>query len=134
MVDFALPPVYSNPDAWGPPPDGDNIEGFSPDVFNYAFEHLDKYPFSRQGARICDFTITGQKYLEQRIAKGKGKGKKGQPLAPGKDEDGLLLSTIVHFQIRPLAEAVAWARPRARARVFRLITKRASSDRTRNSH
>jgi len=92
MADFALPPVYSHPDGWGPPPDGDDFDGLGKDVFNFAFEHLDKYPLPRN-ARICDFSVTGMKYQETRMAKGKGaKGKgKMQILAPGKDEEGFAL-------------------------------------------
>jgi len=88
MVDFALPTVYSHPDGWGPPPEGDHADGLGPDVFNFAYEHLDKYPLPR-AARICDFTMTGLKYQEARLAKGKGaKGKgKGQLLQPSKPDD-----------------------------------------------
>jgi translation initiation factor 3 subunit D len=87
MVEFALPTVYSHPDGWGPP-DGDDVDGLGPDVFNFAFEHLDKYPLPR-AARICDFTVAGLKYQADRLAKGKGaKGKgKGQTLTPSRPDD-----------------------------------------------
>lgn len=93
MVDFSVPNVYKNPEGWGPPPDSE-IEalGFG-GLFNCAYEHLDKYPLQRIG-RICDFTASGQRFAEQRAAKGKGKGLKGkgpQLLAPGKDEEGFAL-------------------------------------------
>lgn len=57
-----------------------------------AIEHLDKFPTTRIG-RICDFTASGQRFAEQRAAKGKAKGKGFQPLAPppGKDEEGFAL-------------------------------------------
>jgi len=90
MVDFTLPPVYSSPEGWGPPPDGEG-DGLGSDCFHFAYEHLDKYPLSRVN-RICDFTVAGQKYQEQRLAKGKGKGKKGQPgLMTPKDDEGFAL-------------------------------------------
>jgi len=92
MVDFALPGVYTHPDGWGPPPDSVDAEGLPEDVFNLAYDHLDKYPLPRIG-RICDFTISGQKYQQDRLQKGKakGKGKGVQVLAPGKDEEGFAL-------------------------------------------
>eukprot|EP00928_Gymnodinium_smaydae_P079856 TRINITY_DN6368_c0_g1_i2.p2 TRINITY_DN6368_c0_g1~~TRINITY_DN6368_c0_g1_i2.p2 ORF type:complete len:609 (+),score=191.71 TRINITY_DN6368_c0_g1_i2:205-1827(+) len=57
---------------------------------------MDKFSLGRIG-RICDFTLAGQKWQEQRAAKGKakGKGKDGKGLAPvpapGKDEEGFAL-------------------------------------------
>merc|ERR1719353_2041306 len=86
-MDFSLPSVYSSPDAWGPPPEGDD-DGALMDVFNTAFEHLDKYPQTRTN-RICDFTIQGLKYQEQRAAKGKGKKGAAQVLKP--DDEGFAL-------------------------------------------
>lgn len=89
MTTFAQPLVHANPDGWGPPPVGD-ADGLG--LFEFAIESLDKYPLSKIG-RICDFTASGQRFAEQRAAKGKGKGKGFQPLAPpaGKDEDGFAL-------------------------------------------
>jgi translation initiation factor 3 subunit D len=56
---------------------------------DFDMSTLKKNPFSRIG-RVCDFTIAGQKYQEQRAAKGKGK--KGQILAPvKKDSEGFAL-------------------------------------------
>lgn len=92
MVEFKLPQVYKNPDGWGPPCDGSLLDSFG-EVFNCSFEHLEKYPVQRIG-RICDFTASGQRFQEQRLAKGKGpkgKGKGPQPLAPGKDDQGFEL-------------------------------------------
>lgn len=91
MAAFALPTVYSHPDVWGPPGEGTN-DGLD-DVYNFAYEHLDKYPIQKMG-RICDFTVAGLKYQEARMAKGKGmkgKGKGIQLLSPGKDEEGFAL-------------------------------------------
>jgi len=93
MVDFVLPTIYNYPEGWGPPQDSEGAaEGLPQDVFNLAYEHLDKYPLPRIG-RICDFTISGQKYAQDRLQKGKAKGKgKGiQLLAPGKDDEGFAL-------------------------------------------
>merc|ERR1719240_1432015 len=43
-------------------------------------------------ARVCDFSLAGQKWQEQRAAKGKGKGKaQGLGPTPGKDDDGFAL-------------------------------------------
>lgn len=85
---FSLPPVFSHPDGWGPPAEGDN-DGLLRDVFNCAYEHLDKYPQTRV-SKICDFTQAGLKYQEQRLAKGKGKGK--TPINTGaKDDEGFAL-------------------------------------------
>jgi len=89
MVDFILPHVYNHDSGWGPPSD----EGL--DSFNVAYDHLDKYTSDWNKAKIgkiCDFTFTGQKYAEQRNAKGKGLKGKGKGLAPtsagGKDDEG----------------------------------------------
>jgi len=93
MVDFALPIVQNNPEGWGPLPGG---EADTLGEFSFAFEHLEKYPIQRVG-RICDFTLSGQRFAEQRAAKGKGMKGKGkslkgtQPLAPGQDDQGFSL-------------------------------------------
>jgi translation initiation factor 3 subunit D len=86
-MNFQLPPLYSHPDGWGPPPDGET-NGLPDDVFNCAFEQLDKYPQTRTH-RICDFTIQGLKYQEQRAAKGKGKKGAAHVLKP--DDEGFAL-------------------------------------------
>jgi translation initiation factor 3 subunit D len=88
MVDFVLPKVYNNDSSWGPP----NEEVL--DSFNVAYEHLDKYTsdWNKQKiGKICDFTITGMKWMEQRNIKGKGtkgKGKTLNTLGVSKDDEG----------------------------------------------
>jgi len=53
-------------------------------------------------ARVCDFTIAGQKYQEQRALKGKGK-KGSQALAPAaKDSEGFAL--VDNRQLKPLGK------------------------------
>jgi len=93
MVDFVSPPVSDLIEGWGPPK---NAEVSVSLAFCDFVAHLEKYPLTRQGSRICDFTVSGQRFQAER---GKGKNAKGvakgkgaaQPLQPGKDEEGFSL-------------------------------------------
>mmetsp|Transcript_21003 Transcript_21003/g.35073 ORF Transcript_21003/g.35073 Transcript_21003/m.35073 type:complete len:579 (+) Transcript_21003:100-1836(+) len=92
MVDFVLPQVSSYIDGWGPPPQGE-LE--TPLGIGDFVEHLEKFPVTRIG-RVCDFTVSGQRYQAERQKgkgfKGAGKGKGPiQALQPGKDEEGFSL-------------------------------------------
>lgn len=78
---------------WGPPPAADFATGktgwASLPLQDLDLGELGRNPIGRI-ARVCDFTIAGQKYQEQRAAKGKGK--KSQLLAPtAKDSEGFSL-------------------------------------------
>merc|ERR1719215_1017592 len=98
MTRFEAVQVASYIEGWGPPPGGDSA-GLDVDIQGFDASSLDKFSLGRIG-RICDFTLAGQKWQEQRAAKGKAKGKgkgkdgKGGPAplpAPGKDEEGFAL-------------------------------------------
>jgi len=83
---FRLPTINDNLKGWGPPANCTLPRG----KLNANFESFDKYPWQKVG-RICDFTASGQRWAEQRAAKGKGKGK-GLPLRQaGSDEEGFEL-------------------------------------------
>jgi len=89
MAAFAMPPVSDSGDLWGPPTlELDEMEA---GICDFA-EHLEKFPIGRIG-RICDFSLSGQRYMAERQAKGKGKKGKGKD-APIKvvdpDEEGFV--------------------------------------------
>jgi len=77
-----LPTLLDTHSSWGPPADVDKIEldCFGID-FNQAYEHLDKHGAVQDRnfkiGKICDFTLQGVRYQEQRAAKGKSKGAGG---------------------------------------------------------
>jgi len=87
-VDFVLPAVSKRTESWGPPPDL-TLENST--LLDFSIEQLEKFPIQRIG-KVCDFTLSGQRFAEQRLAKGKGKGK-NQALGPvqSKDEEGFAL-------------------------------------------
>jgi len=96
MFSFEMPRVYDNPESWGPKQELPGAAGACNDelgieerMVDFNLEHLEKYPMTRIG-RVCDFTAAGQRYAEQRAAKGKGKGKGVVPIAP-KDDEGFAL-------------------------------------------
>jgi len=83
---FSIPIVNDNKKGWGP------SEGciLPSGQLNANFENFDKYPWQKVG-RICDFTASGQRWAEQRAAKGKGKGKGLPQRQVGSDEEGFEL-------------------------------------------
>jgi len=85
-ANFSLPTINDNKKGWGPPEGCPLPAG----PLNANFENFDKYPWQKVG-RICDFTASGQRWAEQRAAKGKGKGKGLQPRQVGSDEEGFEL-------------------------------------------
>jgi len=93
MVDFIMPPVCGRVDGWGPPGSNEVSAQLGLGICDFV-EHLEKFPFTRTGSRICDFTASGQRYQAERGAKGKakgfGKGKPAQP-PPSKDDEGFSL-------------------------------------------
>eukprot|EP00427_Karlodinium_veneficum_P061275 CAMPEP_0169381574 /NCGR_PEP_ID=MMETSP1017-20121227/41468_1 /TAXON_ID=342587 /ORGANISM="Karlodinium micrum, Strain CCMP2283" /LENGTH=72 /DNA_ID=CAMNT_0009481077 /DNA_START=56 /DNA_END=270 /DNA_ORIENTATION=+ len=72
-MNFELPTLLDTHSSWGPPADLDKIEldSFGID-FNQAYEHLDKYGAVQDRnfkiGKICDFTLQGVRYQEQRAA------------------------------------------------------------------
>jgi len=87
MAAFAMPPVSDSGDLWGPPTL--ELNEMEAGICDFA-EHLEKFPIGRIG-RICDFSASGQRYLAERQAKGKGK--KGKPIITAtteKDEEGFV--------------------------------------------
>jgi len=79
---FALLKINDNKKGWGP------VENcvLPGGPLTPNFESFDKYPWQKAG-RICDFTASGQRWAEQRAAKGKGKGKKGFEARPIDSDD-----------------------------------------------
>jgi len=91
MCDFMVPPVCGRVDGWGPPSSTEGVMQLG--ICDFV-EHLEKYPMTKQGSRICDFTASGQRFQAERGAKGKAKGfgkSKAQPVVPNKDEEGFSL-------------------------------------------
>lgn len=92
MVDFVVPPVCGRVDGWGPPQSAE-AAAVSLGICDFV-EHLEKYPMTIKGSRICDFTASGQRFQAERGAKGKTKGGfkgKAQPPAVSKDDEGFSL-------------------------------------------
>jgi len=92
MATFAAVQVVSHVEGWGPPPDVDlERMGLGLDIPLQDFD-ISSLEGSRQSriGRVCDFTLAGQKWQEQRAAKGKGKGKT-PALVPNKDDEGFAL-------------------------------------------
>lgn len=94
MASFGPVHVCSNADGWGPRSDGADLDalGLALDIpmTDFSNETLEKLVGEKWGKpRVCDFTLAGQKWQEQRAVKGKGKGK-GTVVA-NKDDEGFVL-------------------------------------------
>eukprot|EP00929_Paragymnodinium_shiwhaense_P030534 TRINITY_DN1728_c0_g2_i1.p1 TRINITY_DN1728_c0_g2~~TRINITY_DN1728_c0_g2_i1.p1 ORF type:complete len:573 (-),score=187.73 TRINITY_DN1728_c0_g2_i1:389-2107(-) len=93
MAKFESLKVVSYPEGWGPTPGLDLAEvglNLNVPLQDFEFPAMETFMAGRVG-KVCDFSLAGQKWQEQRAAKGKGK-HKGQVLAPAKkDEDGFAL-------------------------------------------
>mmetsp|Transcript_2851 Transcript_2851/g.7253 ORF Transcript_2851/g.7253 Transcript_2851/m.7253 type:complete len:575 (+) Transcript_2851:119-1843(+) len=90
MATFAPVDVVSHVEGWGPPPDTEQMSlGLDIPLQDFDMSSLEGPRQFRIG-RVCDFTLAGQKWQEQRAAKGKAKGKT-PAVVPNKDDEGFAL-------------------------------------------